>query len=221
MKLFGGGSAAKDAAPAAASASILAGLSSIFGSAGKRKSSSAAADLDDAMDGDGMDCKDCEECEFDVSRGAAPPPPILVPMPQAPPAPCTPLPAPHLPKGVGGAGGGVMEVCLLQKADGSWELGERLAAVLGASVAMVVAAAREVLRAVAPEMATTAAACGTLAGLAALHWRFAGQRQVWELQADKALRLLASLSPAGSFSPAQLSAAVAALQAALSVSQAA
>ena len=76
-----------------------------------------------------------------------------------------------------------------------------------------------VLREVAPETAATAAACGTLAGVVALHWRFAGQRSVWELQADKALRLLGALSPSGSFSPAQLQAAVAALQAALTPSQ--
>mmetsp|Transcript_6296 Transcript_6296/g.13887 ORF Transcript_6296/g.13887 Transcript_6296/m.13887 type:complete len:105 (+) Transcript_6296:127-441(+) len=74
---------------------------------------------------------------------------------------------------------------MLQKADGAFALDARLATCLGAPLADLTALVH------VPGAPSDAGLVATLVALAALRTLFASFRQEWELQEDKALRLLA------------------------------
>jgi hypothetical protein len=113
------------------------------------------------------------------------------------------------------AGRDVLELCLLQTADGSFLLDQRLATVLRLSVEQLQAVAAQIVRSAAPDMAADSRTCGTVAALLALWVLFPEQRAVLELQEGKALSFLARRSPSRSFTAAQLEAGVPAMKALL------
>eukprot|EP00961_Rhodomonas_salina_P149340 2010036-Rhodomonas_salina.3 len=115
---------------------------------------------------------------------------------------------------------GVFGLCLLQRANGSFELDTALASLLSVSVELLHTTVAAILHRVSPQTSLDASACGTFAALLAMRVLFSHHKRVFELQEGKAVAYLASRTADGQgFSAAQVEAGVGAVARVLVPSQ--